>query len=557
MDDTMPKFFIYTRKSTDDTSRQIRSIGDQIAELRELSRRENLNVIEVLVEKQTAKKPGRPIFNEMLDRVERGEASGILAWHPDRLARNWVDGGRIIHLVDTGTIKVLRFPNVPFDPTASGKFLLGIMFGQSKYYVDNLAENIKRGLRQKVKSGIWPQMTPLGYRNDRKTRTISPDRERASLVRKTFELYATGDYTLTRLANAVASLGLTTRRGRPLSRAQCHRLLRNPIYYGIIRYTGEFYEGRHKPIISKNLFDTVQQMMTKRSKPKTPKLKPYIYRGVFHCGECGCYVTTETQKGHNYLRCTKRVKLDCSQRYVREEVITEQIASYLRQIALPSADADWMISELEAERGREVDSSADVRQKFQKDVHGVEDKLDRLTVAYLDKAINVEEFKTAKNRLIEEKQTSKDRLAAVERGSLGWFEPAIRFIKAAVEPKYVAEEKNPARQRDFVKKVGSNLTISDRHLSVIPRGAWKLVVDQGPFAQHNAAPSCDDAAFLGEKSPYLQTAERGRFELPRRFKPSTAFPVLLLQPLGHLSRCASFLGSSRGSLADRRGVSIL
>src|SRR5579872_6303935 len=167
-DDTITKFFIYTRKSTDDTSRQIRSIGDQIAELRELSRRENLTVIEVLVEKQTAKQPGRPIFNEMLDRIERGEASGILAWHPDRLARNWVDGGRIIHLVDTGRIKVLRFPNVPFDPTASGKFLLGIMFGQSKYYVDNLSENIKRGLRQKVKSGIWPQMTPLGYRNDRK-----------------------------------------------------------------------------------------------------------------------------------------------------------------------------------------------------------------------------------------------------------------------------------------------------------------------------------------------------------------------------------------------------
>ena len=94
------KFFLYARKSTDTEERQVRSIDDQIAELKELAKKENLEVVKIFIEKQTAKKPGRPIFNEMLSRIEKGEAEGILAWHPDRLARNSVDGGKIIWLLD-------------------------------------------------------------------------------------------------------------------------------------------------------------------------------------------------------------------------------------------------------------------------------------------------------------------------------------------------------------------------------------------------------------------------------------------------------------------------
>ena len=134
------KFFIYARKSTDSEDRQIRSIADQLAELRELAKKENIDVVDTLVEKQTAKKPGRPVFAEMLKRIEAGEATGILAWHPDRLARNSIDGGQIIYLVDTGVIKELKFPTFWFDPTPQGKFMLSIAFGQSKYYIDNLSE---------------------------------------------------------------------------------------------------------------------------------------------------------------------------------------------------------------------------------------------------------------------------------------------------------------------------------------------------------------------------------------------------------------------------------
>src|ERR1035437_1418629 len=135
------KFFIYTRKSTDTEDRQVRSLADQLAELRELARKEQLDVVDVFIEKKTAKGPGRTVLAKMLERIEAGEASGILAWHPDRLARNSVDGGKIIYLVDTGMITDLKFPTFWFDATPQGKFMLSISFGQSKYYVDNLSEN--------------------------------------------------------------------------------------------------------------------------------------------------------------------------------------------------------------------------------------------------------------------------------------------------------------------------------------------------------------------------------------------------------------------------------
>jgi DNA invertase Pin-like site-specific DNA recombinase len=304
--DTQSTFFLYARKSTDDLSRQIRSIDDQIAELRELAKRENLSIVDVLIEKQTAKVPGHPVFNDMLCRIEKGEASGILAWHPDRLARNSLDGGRIIYLIDTGKIRTLRFPLMDFDPSATGKFMLAIMFGQSKYYVDNLSENIKRGQRQKLKNGIWPIVAPIEYLNDRSSKTIILDPERAPLIRTAFELFSSGDYTLDRLAETMKDLGLVNRYGDPLRRNQLHRVLQNPLYYGTTRYSGEDYVGTHEPIVSKSLFDDVQSAISQRSRPTGPKRKPYVYRGMFRCGECGCFITTETQKGHNYLHCTKR-----------------------------------------------------------------------------------------------------------------------------------------------------------------------------------------------------------------------------------------------------------
>jgi DNA invertase Pin-like site-specific DNA recombinase len=120
------KFFLYARKSTDVEDKQVLSIEAQLTELREYAAREKLLLVEELVEKQSAKIPGRPIFNSMLERIEKEEASGIVSWHPDRLARNSVDGGKLIYLIDTEKIQALKFPQFWFEATPQGKFMLQI-----------------------------------------------------------------------------------------------------------------------------------------------------------------------------------------------------------------------------------------------------------------------------------------------------------------------------------------------------------------------------------------------------------------------------------------------
>lgn len=168
----MQKFFLYARKSTDIEDKQILSIEAQITELRAFAQQNNLDVVEEFIEKQSAKIPGRPIFNAMIKKIENGEANGVLAWHPDRLARDSVDGGKIIYLIDCGRITALKFPQFWFEPTPQGKFMLNIAFGQSKYYIDSLSENVRRGLRQKVRRGEYPGPAPIGYINDQEQKRL-------------------------------------------------------------------------------------------------------------------------------------------------------------------------------------------------------------------------------------------------------------------------------------------------------------------------------------------------------------------------------------------------
>jgi len=472
------KFFIYTRKSTDDKDRQVRSIGDQLSELRELAKKEQLEIVDVFVEKQTAKIPGRPVFGEMISRMEKGEASGILAWHPDRLARNSVDGGKVIYLVDTGVINEMKFPTFWFDSTPQGKFMLSIAFSQSKYYVDNLSENIKRGHRNKLKDGIWPRNAPLGYLNDKVNKVIIPDPERSQYIVKAFEAYAGGKYTLRQIRELVTELGFRSQKEQVLSISNIHDILRNPIFCGLLRYGGEIYEGKHKPIITKKLFDSAQEVMSRKSKPKGKGLKEYLYRGFFRCGECGCFITTETQKGHNYLRCTKR-KNPCLQKYTREELITSQITESIKKVSLPLDWANWMIVENEKDRQSENQSSEIFSQKTKDEISLLDSKIEKLMNLYLENGLSIEEYRDSKNVLVNQKQHLKEKLSNFEKKSHNRFELTEKFLKTNITNIELANDRTNEENLHLFKKVGSNFEIKDRTLLFEPRGAWKTLLDSG------------------------------------------------------------------------------
>ncbi|MDP2921470.1 MAG: recombinase family protein [Candidatus Omnitrophota bacterium] len=473
------RYFIYARKSTDDEDRQILSIEAQIKELREYATRENLSIVKELIEAKTAKKPGRPIFNDMLLQIERGHADGILAWHPDRLARNSVDGGKIIYLVDQGIIKDLRFPTYRFDDNAQGKFMLSIAFGQSKYYIDALSENIKRGIRLKLSKGIWPQWAPIGYINDRKTRTIIIDEGKAPFITKSFALYATGNYALKELRDKINSLGLTGCKNKPMSISQYQHTLKNPIYYGVFRYKGEIYEGTHEPIITKKLFDKCQEVMKARGKPKKSE-KHFILRGLMKCGECGRMITAEIQKGHTYYRCTKRYT-NCSQKYIREEELSKQVRSILQKVSLCD---DWtanILKELEKDKLEAVQSSRPHQQNLRDTIINVDNKINKLIDMYLENSLSLEEYQKAKEKLINEKKTLQESLKDFADGGDNWFEQAKDFVTTLNRIDCVVREGNLESQKEFLEKIGSNFILKERRLVFSTEGTFRPFLQDAPY----------------------------------------------------------------------------
>ena len=498
------KYFLYIRKSTDEDDRQVLSLDAQETELKEFALRENLLIAATFRESQTAKEPGRPIFNDMLKRIERGEAEAILAWHPDRLARNSIDGGRIIFLIDTGKIKALKSPTFWFEPTPQGKFMLNIAFGQSKYFVDNLSENTKRGLRQKLRRGELPGYAPLGYLNDLLKHTMYKDPERFRLVRKLFELYATGNYSLKDLRKLITSAGLLSRKKNMLSVSNIQSILSNSFYYGVFKYNGELYDGKHEPMITKKLFEACQKVMTDRSRPKKPSQKEYPFRNMLVCGECGCAITSETQKGHNYYRCTKKRNKKCSQKYIREEVLAGLVANELQKVSLSSAWADWMLNEINKEEVEAVQSGAAFAQNLKDKIKELEGKLDILLDAHLDGTINKGEYSAKKQKILNHKIEISEKLKDFEQNGNHWLEPAKKFILDSKQAEIIALQENLFEKKDFLKKIGSNRILRERELVFEPRGAWQILLKSALSARRARAEALCAEATNAEHTIWLR-----------------------------------------------------
>ena len=460
------RYFLYARKSTDEADRQVLSIESQLAELREYAKKEGLPIAREFIENKTAKQPGREVFNEMMAQMELGAAHGIVAWHPDRLARNSIDGGRIIYLVDTGKVLELKFPTFWFDATPQGKFMLSIAFGQSKYYIDNLSENVKRGLRQKLRNGIWPSWAPMGYINDQVNHTIYVDTVRAPLIKKAFEMYATGDCSVREVREFLRTAGLVGRnQKRALSIGNCHYMLRNPIYYGVMRYYGEIYEAKHKPIISKAVFDKCQELLKNKSKPKKRGFKPYVYRGIFHCAACGCFITTETQKGHNYLRCTKK-KGTCDERFAREEEVDRQVREILKGVSLPPALAADALDNIKMEESKAAQAGEEAAQNLRDKLVILTDQLGKLLDMVLQGSISQPEYAHKKAQLVDEKKEIENKLAAFARQGALRLEPLKRFYELCVVAGEGAVSGNSAENLQIMRKIGSNFLLGGQKIKL-------------------------------------------------------------------------------------------
>jgi site-specific DNA recombinase len=471
------RYFFYCRKSSEAEDRQVLSIESQRRELeKQFTGNPDIHIVGIYEESMSAKAPGRPVFNEMLSRVERGEADGIITWHPDRLARNSIDGGRIIYLLDRKLLNDLRFASFTFENNPQGKFMLSITFGYSKYYVDSLSENVKRGNRTKIERGEWPNMAPIGYRNDRDSKTVVADPERFPIVKRMWDLMLSGAYSPARIWHlASQEWGLRTlprKRigGSSITRSGTYAIFNNPFYAGVLLWNGQMYQGKHEAMVSLDEFKRVQSLLSRPGNPK-PQRRTFAFTGLIRCGSCGLSVTAEekTKRSglrYTYYHCTRRSIPRCKERSIDLRELERQILSLLKSIFIPTNLHKWAIAELHSSRSRRVSLHQKGIQALEGQLADTTRSLRALTDLRLRSLIDDGEFVAKRTELQQEELRLRQTIETKRNQAANWFEPArclISFNNRAVS---WFESGDLEAQRLVAHTIGSNFSLKDKILSI-------------------------------------------------------------------------------------------
>ena len=322
-DQSKIKYCLYARKSSESDELQALSIDSQTKEMLQLAQRDGLDVVDIKRESHSAKSTGqRPVFNELITDLNAGKFNAILAWHPDRLSRNEGDLGAIVDLMDEKMLIEVRTFGQKFTNTPSEKFLLMILCSQAKLENYNKGVNIKRGLRAKVEMGLCPCVAPTGYINDRmlgQEGYVLVDPMRGPIIKQMFEKVANERYSGRSVYHWMQNekkFSSVHEGNKSLNLSTIYRLLRQPFYSGIFEYpggSGNWYKGQHEPLVSKDVFERVQQKLTEELRSKK-QYQEFTFTNLMVCGYCGSEMTAQEKdknlkdgsvRSYIYYNCTK------------------------------------------------------------------------------------------------------------------------------------------------------------------------------------------------------------------------------------------------------------
>lgn len=479
------KCVIYARVSSKEQEREGFSIPAQISLLEDYAIKNGLEVVRIFSESETAKKAGRKSFNEMLSFIKEKNINTVLVEKTDRLYRNFKDYVILedydleVHLVKEGTI-------LSKNSKSHEKFIHGIKVLMAKNYIDNLSEEVKKGLREKVKQGYYPQKAPVGYiniKNESGKKVIEIDEKKAPFVKKVFELYASGAYSVSQIRAKLFQDGFNHNL-KPYSKARLLFVLKDVFYIGKFEYNGVIYDGKHDPLIDVELFNHVQKMFNV-SKARSHEVEfPYV--GLIKCGHCGCQLTAELKKGkYVYYHCTGKRGGDCKKDYVREEVIEKTFLNLLEKIDIPNDVFDMIkhaLKDMQTIKGKFEDASTE---SITKQINVLSRRIEGLYTDKLDGNITNEQWSVRNNQWASEKENLIQKLHALNNSSQTFYEGAnllLDFCKLA-PTKFLKASANKKRQ--ILNLIGSNFTYIDKKLSVELSSVFDVVINSR-FSENGA-----------------------------------------------------------------------
>ncbi len=514
----------YRRKSTEGDERQIASLPDQAAAI--LSLREHLGVepsqiLDDVEEAKTAKEPGRIGFNTKLIRqIAQGKANAIMCWHADRLSRNAIDTASLVNLMDLGRLHAIITNQQIFWNTPMDKFMLALLCGQAKLENDNKSINVKRGLQGKVRRGWRPGVAPIGYLNsklkEKGERDIVVDEERFPLVRKLWDLFLSGEYSVRQIQEmAKDDLRLRTREtrkkgGKSLSLSHIYKILTDPFYYGSYLWknsdTGkkELVKGSHRPMISEEEYRKAQAILGRPMKSQY-RVHFFPYSGLIQCGECKAQVTAEEKwqvicgickekfasKNRDkcpscntriedmngkkllhyvYYHCTKRKDPHCLQRSVHAEELEETIRNELRTISIKDKYLNWGIEEMREEDKDEKRLERQTGSRVEREKTRLKEELEEINRFIIRQEMSGWTLMTNEDAIAErsriEGQLKELEGKASQEQSVSSLDAAIDTLKFAYYAGFWFGEGTMAQKKSITENLGSNLTLMDKKLNI-------------------------------------------------------------------------------------------
>lgn len=512
------KYFIYCRKSSESEDKQILSLPAQIHELKDYATKNDLNVVGVVSESKSAFKMGREGFNSMLQRVNNGEANGILCWQANRVSRNAVDAGYVIYAMDEKQLLEIKTPGRTYFNTPNDKFLLGLELGIAKKDSDEKSENVKRGNREKfLNKKEWIGPAKMGYLNYidpfTKVKSIVVDKERLPLLQRAVKLFLTGSYTAMETLDKLNNeWGFRTRKTRkqgakPMCPSGFYKFLSDPYYYGLmVRSEGEVW-GNHQTILSKSEYDRIQIMLGRHSRHSFTKHE-FPYRGVLRCGGCGAAITAEHKfqvicptcktkfnrgkttiqcphcklfidqmKNYKllhyvYFHCTKRAHPDCTERSITIEKLEEQIDNELKRFEVSESFKDWAIAHLNELNDKEIGDRETVRTNVKEAYDDCVIRLDNLLKLKISPqnvnngSISEEEYTAQRKTLLAEKEDLLSKMNDTNKRMNDWYDLTEKTFNFACYARYWFNHGDLKTKTSILATLGSNLILKDKKLLI-------------------------------------------------------------------------------------------
>jgi site-specific DNA recombinase len=497
------QYILYARKSSEGEDRQVESIPNQVEVLRELATRLKLNVVKELDDSKSAKTPyQRPGFDEMLRIINNGEASGILCFQINRLSRNPAESGILQQMLQDEKIKAIQTSDKRYlsDDNA---VIFSVEASIGNQFIRDLRKNVKRGIAHKIRHGGLSGSAPEGYLNYTKddVKLVKIDPKRFSVIRKAFDLFLTGDYTVPEIHRIMNDdWGFTTRPrskpnrtdlkrrigGGPIARSSMYHMFRNPRYAGLIPdpvEEGVFHKATFPAMITPDEYDQVQELLGKRGCPRLTKRIKFELRGFIRCGECDCMITAEKKKKklvsgkinyHSYYHCTG--KRPCNQKgSVREQDLADQVYQLLDDYDLSPNLYKWGVKALNELAKEEIIQRDDTQVMQFESIASIQEKLDNLLDLAEYGSITPQQHKERSDKWLKElKKRQKEQAKTAERAK-NWYEVVGRTLELLTNANEKFATGDIHEKQEVLLAIGQNPVLLNGRLQITPN-EWLIPI---------------------------------------------------------------------------------